>query len=285
MASIRDTLANLVEQYKASDTPMANLMRGDTEGAKQSVANTLQQATLDPYSGLNVLGTTKLVGKTTQELAHATAQKNAAEMLGLHPENTAMERAKAMGYDIDQPVYHGSSADITKFSNRMANRGYGTSVAEQAKNAEGYAQNGAIYPLLINKNTILDVTNPSQVEQLSKVTDEYLSNVKPYDNQTTFYPFTKENVFEGFKKPYSAYYAEQRLIPELAKRMGYTGTKALEDNMPQYKIYNPKNIRSQFAAFDPAKANEPDLLAGAMALPIATDKEKRNKIIDLLKNK
>jgi hypothetical protein len=42
---------------------MANLMRGDTEGAKQSAANALQQATLDPYSGLNVLGTTKLVGK------------------------------------------------------------------------------------------------------------------------------------------------------------------------------------------------------------------------------
>lgn len=63
MASLRDTLANLVEQYKASDTPMANLMRGDTEGAKQSAANALQQATLDPYSGLNVLGTTKLVGK------------------------------------------------------------------------------------------------------------------------------------------------------------------------------------------------------------------------------
>ena len=63
MASIRDTLTNLVEQYKAGDTPMANLMRGDTEGAKQSAANALQQATQDPYSGLNVLGTTKIVGK------------------------------------------------------------------------------------------------------------------------------------------------------------------------------------------------------------------------------
>jgi hypothetical protein len=63
MASIRDTLANLVEQYKAGDTPMANLMRGDTEGAKQSAANAFEGMTKDPYAGLNVLGTTKIVGK------------------------------------------------------------------------------------------------------------------------------------------------------------------------------------------------------------------------------
>jgi len=227
----------------------------------------------DPYLGLStsqVGNVTKgLLSKTQFEKAQEIASKNAETLLGLPKGNTAMDRAKAMGYDIENPVYHGSSADITKFSNRMSNRGYGTSVAEQAKNAEGYAQNGAIYPLLINKNTILDVTNPSQVEQLSKVTDEYLSNVKPYDNQTTFYPFTKENVFEGFKKPHSAYYAEQRLIPELAKKMGYTGTRALEDNMPQYKIYNPKDIRSQFAAFDPARMNESDILAGVMAIPVS----------------
>ena len=140
----------------------------------------------DPYLGLStsqVGNVTKgLLSKTQFEKAQEIASKNAETLLGLPKGNTAMERAKAMGYDIENPVYHGSSADITKFSNRMANRGYGTSVAEQAKNAEGYAQNGAIYPLLINKNTILDVTNPSQVEQLSKVTDEYLSNVKPYDN-------------------------------------------------------------------------------------------------------
>jgi len=114
MASIRDTLANLVEQYKASDTPMANLMRGDKEGAKQSVANALQQATQDPYSGLNVLGTTKLVGKTAQELKHLEAQKYATEMLGLHPENTGIERAKALEYIT--PVYHGTNVHVNEFN-------------------------------------------------------------------------------------------------------------------------------------------------------------------------
>lgn len=54
MASLRDTLANLVEQYKASDTPLANLMRGDKEGVKQAVANAFEGMTKDPYAGLNV---------------------------------------------------------------------------------------------------------------------------------------------------------------------------------------------------------------------------------------
>jgi hypothetical protein len=54
MASIRDTLANLVEQYKAGDTPMANLMRGDTEGAKKSAANAFEELAKNPYAGLDV---------------------------------------------------------------------------------------------------------------------------------------------------------------------------------------------------------------------------------------
>jgi len=67
MASLRDTLANLVEQYKASDTPLANLMRGDTEGAKKSAANAFAKSVEGPEAGLNFLGVTapaKYVGKT-----------------------------------------------------------------------------------------------------------------------------------------------------------------------------------------------------------------------------
>lgn len=88
MASLRDTLANLVEQYKQSDTPLANLMRGDTEGAKQSVANAFEGMTKDPYAGLNVAtpvgiaGTfigpkSKLWNVDTHNLAKALESKGA----------------------------------------------------------------------------------------------------------------------------------------------------------------------------------------------------------------
>lgn len=54
----------LIEQYKQSDTPLANLLRNDIEGAKQAVATTLQNFAQDPYVGLS----TSNIGKVTPSL-------------------------------------------------------------------------------------------------------------------------------------------------------------------------------------------------------------------------
>ena len=85
MASLRDTLANLVEQYKQSDTPLANLMRGDTEGAANSVANAVESYGKDKYAGLNIhtpllAGTfigesSPLFNKAANKLAQALEKK------------------------------------------------------------------------------------------------------------------------------------------------------------------------------------------------------------------
>ncbi len=61
---------------------------------------------------------------TEFEQAHLTAQRNAALPvnqggLGLAPDNTAMDRARAMGFDVDNPVYHGSGADIDAFDPKL----------------------------------------------------------------------------------------------------------------------------------------------------------------------
>lgn len=61
---------------------------------------------------------------TEFEQAHLTAQRNAALPvekggLGLAPDNTAMDRAKAMGFDVDNPVYHGTGADIESFDPKL----------------------------------------------------------------------------------------------------------------------------------------------------------------------
>jgi len=61
---------------------------------------------------------------TEFEQAHLTAQRNAALPvnqggLGLAPDNTAMDRARAMGFDVDNPVYHGTGADIDAFDPKL----------------------------------------------------------------------------------------------------------------------------------------------------------------------
>jgi len=389
MASLRDTLANLVEQYKASDTPIANLMRGDTEGAKKSVANALQQATQDPYSGLNVLGTTKLVGKTAQELAHATAQKNAVEMLGMLPDNTAMQRARALGFNVDEPVYHGTTHEFTKFGGKLHNPEgfmgsghYFTSspadasinyarvdapdlsnrieqkteqilnnnyVHDWVSNSPEYLKArdlakkeiagenlGNVIPAFLRSNKTLDVSRYSKdyidfspkYDKAGEFVDDN-KNVyklaKILEKQGNKYGFSGKEVLgdlssEGalmdnvtgryfndlLKNNERIMYAEHpetgqlvgnEAIRNIHKGLGYDTItmdpvaefpKMFEDipgDVKHYIINNPNQVRSKFAAFDPARVNEPDLLAGAMALPIATDKEKRNKIIDLLKNK
>jgi hypothetical protein len=254
MASLRDTLANLVEQYKASDTPLANLMRGDTEGAKQSAANALQQATQDPYSGLNVLGTTKLVGKTAQELAHELAQKNAVEMLGLPKGNTAMDRAKALGFDIENPVYRGTTEHEVSLKPSTGHehgiKGISTTFDPRYASMHG------------------DVTMPLVSKKVNPMDYEDIINAFESKTGKDFYDITDEQLAD---------FAKKQNINASILNDPFAGL--------DIRYLNPTDLRSKFAAFDPARANEPDLLAGAMALPIATDKDKRNKIIDLLKNK
>jgi len=48
--------------------------------------------------------------------------------------------------------------------------------------------------------------------------------------------------------------------------------------------FKPEQVRSRFAAFDPKKINKPDLLAGAAAIPIATDEDSRRAILEKLFN-
>lgn len=62
---------------------------------------------------------------TEFEQNHLTAQRNAALPvsqggLGLAPDNTAMDRARALGFDVDNPVYHGTGADIEAFDPKLS---------------------------------------------------------------------------------------------------------------------------------------------------------------------
>jgi len=295
MASIRDTLANLVEQYKAGDTPMANLMRGDTEGAKQAAANALQQATQDPYSGLNVLGTTKLVGKTAQELAHATAQKNAVEMLGLHPENTAMERAKALGFNVDEPVYHGTGANIKAFDPLLADtrRKTGTPtgsvvVTNNPEVANTYAN---------QKNMLLN--DAFSAKQLDYVEG---GNVIPmYIQQNKSITFKPRQTMPGYDKYkpywhdlYDPRYPEPQSTNDFAQLALEKGKESatikniLDNAMPSTEkgnttfVFNPKLLRSQFAAFDPKLTGAAAIAAGTASTDLLADEDKQ-KLIKALK--
>jgi hypothetical protein len=181
----------------------------------------------------------KPLSKTQFQVANEVAQKNATEMLGLPPDNTAMDRAKALGFGDD--VYHGTTKSFDAFD--MSKLGSSGSDA-----LEG----------------VFTVTNP-------KVANEFIwakgsnegGNVMPLRLRTSD-PVKSSTVLDGTTGSAAAKILKQ------AKRAGYDRvdfpTNMLGSQGTTQVVFDPSRIRSRFAAFDPARVNETDLLASGIPI-------------------
>ena len=326
MASLRDTLANLVEQYKASDTPLANLMRGDTEGAKKSAANALQQAAQDPYIGLSTSSvgkvTKNLLGKTKFDKAQEVAQKNAVEMLGLPEGNTAMDRAKALGFNVDEPVYHGTSESYSKIDpSKLGNVTKSLSAkkafwaVDNPKTAEGYANYGAMDAKvndLITKSQVTEVgaTHPifpiSATEKTKrlKLADDLMNQAQKLEQEFMKNPNQGQNIMPLLvsKDKQAVLDASGNKFMDFQDEMHNLLDDAIENKYPTVKIknlsdeidfsnYNPAThygilepgaVRSRFAAFDPKLTGAAAIAAGTASADLLANEDKQ-KLIKALK--
>jgi hypothetical protein len=271
----------------------------------------------DPYLGLStsqVGNVTKgLLSKTQFEKAQEIASKNAETLLGLPKGNTAMERARAMGYNVDQPVYHGTGADIQNMNvaGKGKTSGAGAFVTDNPLVAETYVSGigtpgGNIMPLLIKDKELLtanakgrnwadiwtdtlsvkngnkkyslddlglDKYSATTTDELGMIANELgkkgikIGNVRDVGpNSHIFrakdYLYEKYGVYpnEDWSNITGKQFVESRdWLDNLYKSQKSTITS----------IQDPSLLRSRFAAFDPARANEPDLLAATMAFPIS----------------
>lgn len=94
----------------------------DVADALKGYDNNVVSRNGDPIPDEGLLG----MPKAPQDDALALAQKNAALSiedggLGLPQNNTAMDRASAMGFDVDEEIYHASTHDIDAFDLSKAN--------------------------------------------------------------------------------------------------------------------------------------------------------------------
>ena len=186
--------------------------------------------------------------------------------LGLPANNTAADRAKAMGFDVD--AYHSTNAsDITKFDLGKSIRGEGTSVALTPENAQAYGN--ITYPLKIDQQKIFDPTNKDQFKELKNYVENLIQQQKPYDKDAlSFYPFTSKKVLENLSNPQTgAYYLENEIISKSLKDLGYSGSIGMESGQSQLKIFDPDKIRSRFAAFDPFRKDVATAAAMGVAAP------------------
>lgn len=159
-----------------------------------------------------------------------------------------MERARQMGFDVDNPMYHGTKAPVDAFDLRKAGKSdpglvgravYGTPSGEQAgmfATSPHYGRGDApnVMPLLHR------MRNPAIVQDGVLPDGRTLTQAHP----------------SGITKESGA------AIKKALQGAGYDGAVfKIGDEVTQYAVFEPNKVRSPQAAFDPAKADSPFLLA------------------------
>ena len=140
------------------------------------------------------------------------------------PKDTAsrMARAREMGFDVDNPVYHGTDA---KAFEAIQKNGF-----DIGKTADG---------------GVWFTTNKGLIDG---------GEVGAAGNGKVIQAYIKGKKWAGWDE------ADNFGTDELIQK-GYDGLKLVEDGQTTYKVFDPKNIRSVNAMFDPAKKDSANLLA------------------------
>ena len=201
-------------------------------------------------------------GETTVEPneAHQTAQKNATLPisqggLGLTTSNTSMDRAKAMGFDTDTTLYHGTNRDFSEFEVDAL-------------------------PVYDNGQQVLGVfLTPSagMADRYTEGNDPQLTETKG-GNIIPVYVKIKNSKVEGYG-----------VISQLEEEYEYHEVQDYKDNLvlegydsivfketiDEIVVFNPENIRSVNAAFDPIQTD---------SLNVMFSKERITKLDDRIKS-
>ena len=236
---------------------------------------------------------------TEFEQAHLTAQRNAALPvnqggLGLPVDNTAMDRARAMGFDADNPVYHGTGANIDAFDLSRSGSAsgaeqYGTGVYTTTNPtlASGYAnstvQNANVLPLVTRMaNPISDETakklTKAQIKKIieqSPDLDEQLWNYGDVgyegknkvlnDAVNSLYEYQGDKMLENLHPIANDFFSGDPIAFNNAAAKVLKKDGVIVDfpktnekfNIP----WNSNQVRSRFAAFDPFNRDSSNLLA------------------------
>jgi hypothetical protein len=278
------------------------------------------------------VGMTKLIGPQTEALE--IAQRNASLPieqggLGLPPNNTAMDRARAMGYET--PVFHGTNADIKAFNveGKGKTSGAGAFTTTNPVTAETYVSasgEGNILPLLLKKDNFLTTnargknwadihTNLLSAKSQGKkyslddlsldknsatTTDELGMMAKELGLKGTEIKNVKDLGPNSHVMRAKEYLLDKYGIIPVGGWSNVTGKQFDEAQKAMKKFYesqksdiyavqDPSLLRSKFAAFDPKKANSPDILAGAIPLGAISQteegKQTRKELLEQLLNK
>lgn len=219
--------------------------------------------------------------KTQYELAHELAQRNAALPveqggLGLLANNTAMERAKAMGYQTapSKEIYHSARGDWESnvVDPSISDIGFHAGTLEQAENRAkafgyggvNYGEGANIIPLMMNK-----YANMLRLKDTGSFHADAIAS--QLEKKGLIAKGKGKQIEKEIDKDWQLRKQYDPLVRDVLAQNDYHGIKYANEQEgvgQSYAFTDPSQIRSRFAAFDPLKRNSSDLLASL--LPITT---------------
>jgi hypothetical protein len=268
---------------------LASALKGDMAGVNQS----LSKSDLTPMDFAMMLGTIKGVNKAPFESALKLAQERAALPyseggLNLSPNNTPMQRARAMGFETQpsKEMYHYARQgwDSNQIDPSKSDLGFHTGTIEQANHRGNvfmpHEEGGNIMPLM-----------KSKYANMLKVNDEGTFHADSFSPQLekkglVSKGHTKKIMADplGETSPHEWDLRYDQQMRDILSQNDYHGVKynnAQEGEGTSYAFTDPTIVRSRFAAFDPFRSKENDILAGVGAgvgLPfIDSSKDKKKK--------
>jgi len=195
------------------------------------------------------------------EALNMDAAYEGVRRLGLKEDNTAADRAKAMGYDTK--TYHGTDKNFSKFdlskagstSNMDGNLGIFTS--NNPAVADSFAQfasynNPINYPLLVRHKKSFE---PKEYEDITRLVDKHITS--------EYKPHILPDKFGGTRIRMAGDTVNQKNLQKSLTDKGYDSVLVKNTTMDspdgktlidQYVTLDPANIRSIFAKFNPKKA-------------------------------
>ncbi len=166
-------------------------------------------------------------------------------------------RAKEMGFDTDTVYYHGTHSNFDEFSkkylgdNTMSNASdpaYGATSMAGFHHNTGEIKSAPGSPYDSYMENYLRVENPLEIDSLDDFAEELRGEIPRY------YDDTQE-----------VYDAVQNWVSK-QKELGYDGVRFNDEEFGGVSVvpFDPNQIRSIKAAFDPAKKDSSNLMAGVV---------------------
>lgn len=276
--SRRQTIADLMSGTALATTFMPGV--GDVAGMAADAA--MYSAYPEQRNMLNY-------GLTALSALPLVPAVSAMRSAGNAADSARLQRAADQGFDVSRPLYHGTAADVTEFkpqefggsATKARSAKMGTWLVDNPEVAEGYARFAAedvpVQNLLDQAARAERAGNFDEAERLNVLAEnlELGGSLRGAGGQNVMPLRARGKFFEVDADGATMSDLDDSQLTDWAreaKEKGFDGLqiKNFSDNADygkyipatHYLIFNPSNIRSVNAAFDPAKRGSPNLLAG-----------------------